>query len=235
MESSLGGLKFSQTAWTVIREAQDSQSENYREALNRLSQVYWRPVYGSIRWGWRASREEAEDLTQEFFARFFEKDLLGDVRQGAGLFRSFLKATLKNFMLMHRRAERTEKRGGGRKLLSLDAAELEARADSGSPDEIFDRAWMSSLFKEASAVLERDYAASGRARAFDLFKRYYLGEPITYEALAAESGASASEIKNTLHQARQDFRRIVVDFLRDGVSDDAQLEEERRTVFGAPP
>jgi len=235
VETSLGGLKFAPTAWTVIRLAQGPDAAGCRDALNRLFQIYWRPVYGSLRWGWRCTREEAEDLTQEFFASFWEKDLLGEVRQGAGLFRSFLKATLKNFMLMNRRSERAEKRGGGRKPLPLDAAEIDAEAADGTPDEIFDRAWTASLFKEAARALEEAYSKVDRARGFALFRRYYLEIPITYEALSAETGASVSEIKNTLHQARQDFRRIVVDLLRDGVTDDAQLEEEIRAVFGGAP
>lgn len=228
MGSTYAGHDFARTAWTLIRRAQDPGSDGYRDAINRLYQVYWRPVYSTIRWGWRRSREAAEDLTQEYFAAFFEKDLLAGVSEGQGRFRAFVKATLKNFMLMENRAERTEKRGGGRTFFSLDAAPLEAAAPSGSPEEIFDREWMRSVFDEALKSLQ----GRMRADAFDLFHRYYMGAPVTYEALAAETGRTTTNIKNVLHQARADFREAVIELLRDGVADEAQLEADVREVLG---
>jgi DNA-directed RNA polymerase specialized sigma24 family protein len=119
-------LRFETTNWSLILQANADSSAAAREGLARLFALYWPPVYAFVRRKGHGA-EDAEDLTQAYFARFFEKDYLGDFRPEAGRFRTFLLASVSHFLANEWDRGRAQKRGGGQSLVSLDTATAEAR------------------------------------------------------------------------------------------------------------
>ena len=142
--STPGGW-FDTTHWSVVVAAGHDSSPGAQEALEKLCHTYWYPLYAYVRReGYSA--DDAQDLTQGFFARFLEKDYLAQVDREKGKFRSFLLAALRHFLSDERDRARAVKRGGGQILLSRDAEEAEDRyqrepADELSPERIFERRW----------------------------------------------------------------------------------------------
>lgn len=234
--SSMAGPGFRSTAWSVIQEAKDPDSPEHRDSLERLFRVYWRPVYWTLRLEWNENPENARDLTQQYFAMFLEKDLLRQVSASKGRFRNFVKATLKNFMLMDRRETAALKRGGDRRLFSLDAADVEPLEARGaerapSPEQLFDRELMKSVMEESLADLRREMEAAGRRNHFELFVRYYSSD-VSYDSLAAETKASVTDIGNWLTAVRRRYREMVMSRLRDGVSTPEELSSEALDLLG---
>lgn len=230
---------FQSTAWTVIRHAQAVPTAQRRDALDHLLALYWRPVYWTMRTRWNAGPEDARDLTQEYFATFLEKRLILKAAREKGSFRSFVKGTLKKFMLMRRRSGRSVKRGGRVRIVALDnLSDVEkdaSRADE-SPETRFDRELMRSVFAECLSRLERDCRAERRPERFRLFQAYYMGgdsgEKPTYASLRKRFGMDAHEIKNALHALRDRFRKSILEALKDGTSSEEELVAEMSELFG---
>ena len=120
------GAAFATTHWSVVLAASPVHSPRALEALERLCRTYWYPLYPFVR-RQGASAEDAEDLTQAFFAHLLRKDFLNNVRQGKGRFRSFLLACLKHFLADDWNKARRLKRGGASPALSLDIEQAEER------------------------------------------------------------------------------------------------------------
>lgn len=230
-----GGPGFATTAWSVIRRAQNPAAPGFREAIDRLVALYWRPIYWTLRIDWRETSESAKDLTQQYLAMFLEEDLVRGLSSERGRFRAFVKATLKNFMLEFRRSERTLKRGGGR-IVALDPAEIARQESEGgrsyeSPDALFDRELLRSILGDAMAALEAEMARRGQRDRFEAFRRYYSEGP-TYEKLAAELRIPVTDLTNRLYEARRRYRELVLERLRDGVGSDEDLAAEVRELLG---
>jgi len=229
-----GGPAFRSTAWTIIRGAQEQDAAVRDDALGRLIGVYWRPVYWTFRLDWNAGPEEAKDLTQEYFAVFLEKDMIRQVAPERGRFRAYVKATIRNFVLSRRRDAKALKRGGGRRIVALDdlaAVEANATAQTESPEQRFDRELMRAITLEAQEELRRRTA--DRPELFLLFESYYLADTsVHYEELCRQFDINHHDVKNRLAEMRAQFKEIVLDILRDGVTSDDELEDEIREVFG---
>ena len=138
--------QFDTTNWSVVLKAGSGDTTGCREALSALCETYWYPVYAFVRRS-GASAEDAEDLTQAYFARFLEKRFLDDVRPERGRFRSFLLVSVRNFLHNERDRERAQKRGGGQRPLPLHGEEGEVRyerepVDAVTPEVLFERAWV---------------------------------------------------------------------------------------------
>src|SRR5206468_10457768 len=132
------------THWSIALTAR-GRSPVADEALEKLCRTYWWPLYGFVRRN-GSGPEEAQDLTQAFFARLLERRDLETVRQEKGRLRSYLLASLKNFLSKARDRELTIKRGEGRPLISLDDLLTRERADQEpahrlSADRIYERRW----------------------------------------------------------------------------------------------
>jgi len=234
-----GPRKFPATVWTIIREAQGMESEPRKEALARLAQVYWRPVYWQLRQDWQASHWEAADLTQDYFSNLLTGSILGSAAQERGSFRAYVKATLRHFVLNARRNERTEKRGGGERLISIEelqAIETEPPSAGTSPERAFERELMRSIVRNAMTELEADCARRGDTKLFELFREFYMaeqaGERPSYADLRERFGLGPHEVKNKLADLRVRFRKRVLDLLRDGISAEDELVSEIQEVFG---
>ncbi|HEX9940889.1 MAG TPA: sigma-70 family RNA polymerase sigma factor, partial [Thermoanaerobaculia bacterium] len=193
------GDRFPLTRRSVLLAAHDADPEVRRQAWEALVASYWKPVYKVLRARWRMEREDAEDLTQEFFAAALAKGTFERYDPAKARFRTYLRTCLDGFAANERKAARRLKRGGGRAPLSLDfeGAEEELRrygAGEGlDVEEYFHREWVRSLFGLAVEDLRRWCAASGKEAHFRLFERYDLEGPDaperpTYAQLAAELG-----------------------------------------------
>src|SRR5215471_14148912 len=161
---------FRPTLWTVVLRAEDPAAPDRREALERLFQTYWKPVYFLIRRTHDA--EAAQDIAQGFFTAFLEKDFLKSVEREKGKFRTFLCVALRHYMADEYDRASAQKRGGGRTLLGLDFARAETEisrvpAAKDDPDKFFQRQWALEVIKRALQALRAEFQASDRLAEFE--------------------------------------------------------------------
>lgn len=226
----------------LIATRSDDLDERQR-AFDTLVAAYWKPVYKYIRLKWRQSNDDAQDLTQGFFAQAIEKNFFQGYDPGKARFRTFLRTCLDGFVANEEKAARRIKRGGDAQILSLDFETAEGELkhadipDPESMDDYFYKEWVRSLFALAVEDLRQTCEASGRSVHFQLFERYDLaaaeaGHALTYDALAAEFNLPTSKITNYLAWARREFRRIVLERLRDITLTDEEFRLEARSLLG---
>jgi RNA polymerase sigma-70 factor (ECF subfamily) len=193
---------------------------------DQLITLYWKPVYWFIRSQWRRSNEDAKDATQEFFAVLLERQVLADLHDEHGRFRTFLRACLKNFLLSDHRDKNRLKRGGGVAIVALEEAPP-IPAEGLTPEEAFDRAWAHALLNDSIAALREVYLSSGREVHWKVFERCELAPaPLTYEACASELGLKRDDVHNRLRHARKTLRGLVRERVRDTLADSADLRDE---------
>ena len=244
-----GAGGFPATRWSAILAARSGDPSERSRALDVLLAAYWKPIYKYIRLRWSKSPEDAQDLTQDFFSRLLEKDLLGSFDPCRARLRTFLRACADNLVSNHERAGQRQKRGGGQAPLSLDfaAADGELRhvqlAAPAEMEEFFEREWARSVFAAGVERLRAELAGRGKSVCFQVFERYDLqdaladapGQRPSYQDLARELRISATDVTNYLAAARRDFRRIVLDFIREMTSSDEEFRREARALLGTDP
>jgi DNA-directed RNA polymerase specialized sigma24 family protein len=230
---------FATTRWTVVLAAGSRSTPNADVALEELCRTYWYPLYAYVRRRGH-SREDAEDLTQSFFARFLQKNYLEKLRSEHGKFRAFLIASLKHFLANEWDRSRRQKRGGGVPTLSLDWQDADARyqidpADNLSPDKIYDRAWAVTLLERVISRLREENAADGKALLFDRLKPFLtLGRSdIPYAKAAAGLATTEGAARVAVHRLRRRYRELLREEIGQTLSDPAQVEEEMRALFSA--
>jgi RNA polymerase sigma factor (sigma-70 family) len=234
---------FPATRHSVFAAMRSTSDDVRRSGFDALVSAYWKPVFKYVRLKWRASPDDAADLTQAFFLRALEKEFFAGFDPTRARFRTFLRTCLDGFVANARKAESRLKRGGGVHFVPLDfeGAERElprhAVSQVGDDDELFHREWLRALFASAVDALRAHCAASNHVRRFQLFERYDLadaddGRP-TYEALARELGITRTDVTNELAAARREFRRLVLDRLRAQCATDEEFDAERRTLAGS--
>jgi RNA polymerase sigma-70 factor (ECF subfamily) len=228
-----GAVAFATTHWSVVLEAQ-SESPAAQEALETLCRTYWWPIYGFVRrHGY--SPEEAQDLTQGFFALLLERRDLDAVRREKGRLRSYLLASLRNFLAKARRRAMTVKRGEGRALVPLDEllarerADLEP-ADTLTADRIFERRWALTLLEQVLTRLESEYRSAGNAKLFDCLREFLSDEPgrRSQAEVAAELGMTENAVKQAFHRIRQRYRQLLHDEIAQTVAVPGDVEDELR-------
>lgn len=219
----------------MIVQVRGVDPERGRQALERLLSGYWKPVYWVILNGWRKSREDAKDLTQEFFSTMIlDKGIVDRFTPERGSFRSFLKGAVTNFMRDTNKAANRQKRGGGERVLSIDfgdvnAAELVPDSRSMSPDQAFHLAWKHEVFSRAADLVERGLKDQGKAVYYEVFRRYDLqpeGADVSYPSIGRDLGLTPDTVKNYLTFAREEFRATVNRVLSDTVLDSEALSAE---------
>jgi len=228
---------FATTHWSVILDARGADTSVAREALEKLCRAYWYPLYAYIR---RQGRDapDAQDLTQEFFARLLEKHFLEEVDRGKGRFRSFLLGSLKHFLANDWDRRRAQKRGGGVLHISIDGqvAEsrygLEPRHDQ-TPDKLFERRWALTLLDQVLTRLREEFVAAGKGEQFDQLKVVLTSDKrsIPYATLGAQVGLSEGAIKVAVHRLRQRYREVLRAEIAATVASPAEVEEELRHLF----
>lgn len=246
MDSRGAGQAFPATRHSILVAARSGDADERRRAFDVLVASYWRPVYKYLRLRWHASAEDAEDLTQGFFARAFEKGFFDRFDPARARFRTFLRTCLDAHAGNVRVAARRLKRGGATQTLSLDfaSAEGELRLQPAAPDtdmeEYFHREWVRSVFGLAVDGLRRQAEARGRGIAFEVFRRYDLEDADatdrpTYAELGRALGLPATQVTNHLAAMRREFRALVLDALRGQCASDGEFRAEARSLLGVDP
>lgn len=214
-------------------------SEGYQEALETLLETYWFPLYAYLR-RHGSSRDEAADFTQAFFAKMMEKQYLKGVGPRPGKFRSFLLTALKHFISNERDRARAKKRGGGRKILSLDFDSAENQyalepADELTPEKLFEKSWALTVLQRTMGRLEAELAGRGKQKLFDRLKCYLAAEAgvVPYREVAGELGMSEGAVKTTIHRLRRRCREILRDEIAQTVASEDQIDDEIRGLFAA--
>lgn len=238
-ETSIGGQAraFPETLWTVVIRAQDPSSPECRDALNELVEAYWKPVYYFLRHR-GFSREQAKDITQEFFAKFLEKDYVKQFDRSKGRFKTFLLVALKHFLSKQLDRENAQKRGGASKFFQGDFEEAERQVaqqlrQPPDPERAFTRQWAVSLLQRAMGRLQAECQAQGKEVYMQLLAAH-LGAPPeegSYRSLAAKLGISESDVRNFLHRIRTRLRQLIIEEVREYVLDDADVESEMQELF----
>jgi len=230
---------FATTHWTVVLAAGQRQSAAADRALEELCRGYWFPLYAYVRRrGY--SKEDAEDLTQAFFARFLEKNYLAGLDAERGRFRAFLLAALKHFLINDWKKSQRVKRGGGEKLLSLDwqSADTQfqvASAAEPSPDKAFDREWALALLGKVIARLQSECEAEGRGSQFAELKIFLTAGKgaMPHAEAAARLDLDEAAVRVLVHRLRKRYRELLRAEIANTLSDPAQVTEELRALFGA--
>ena len=228
---------FETTHWTVILEARDQREPSAGKALESLCATYWYPLYAFVR-RQGASSHEAEDLTQEFFRRFIQRNGLASVRPAAGKFRSFLLVCLKNFLANQRERSQAQRRGGGRPVLTLNSDDAETRyslepADLLTPEKIFERRWAFTVIERTIQELNREYAREEKRALFEELQGFLPGgQGVTSRAeLAASRGVTVGAIDVAIHRLRHRFGVLLREQVARTVSSEQEVEEEIRYLI----
>lgn len=240
-ETPPGPGGFPSTHWSVLKPAGTGEEydERRRESLAALARLYWKPVYAHFRLHWNQSREQSEDLTQEFFLWILEGPFLEDAQPGRGRFRNFLRTCLDNFMRSRLRAGYRLRRGGGKKILSLDFGDdpdaFLIRKAGAPPEEILDQHWRLAVMEQAVEQLRSSLEREGRLVEYEAFRRYDLAESAkdrpTYAALAQELGAPPAQIDHYLSRARRGLLEQLRGILSESVDTPEALAEELKLFF----
>ncbi len=234
-----GPTPFPETNWSGILAARDPSSPEYVDRVNRLARLYWRPVYWYIRLQWNKTHEESKDLTQAFFVQLLERDVFRHADPQRGSFRVFLKAVLKHFLLVEKRAAGRIKRGGGQKALSLDIEEPLAPARGLTPDQTFDREWSRAIMEEAYRRLEAEAKRDRHQEAHKAFRLYYLDAdataPPSYRDVAKKVGITEFQLQNHLYLMRQTLKRIIRELVTDSSRCTEDVEAEMRDLLLQEP
>jgi RNA polymerase sigma factor (sigma-70 family) len=238
-------VSFPATRHSMVAAMKSAQPEVRRSAFDTLAAAYWKPVFKYVRLKWYASPEDAADLTQGFFLRAFEKDFFAGFDPSRARFRTFLRTCLDGFVANARKADARLKRGGGVTHVPIDVDEAERELREQGPNAIddfdayFQREWLRGLFTAAAARLRDACAARGRHERYTVFEQYDLaedeGERPTYGELAERLGLSRTDVTNELAAARREFRRFVLDALREQCATDEEFDAESRALGGKGP
>ena len=242
-DTDIGGPlhKFPVTNHSAIVNARSADQITRQRALETILTSYWKPVYKYIRLKWQASNEDAKDLTQGFFANAFEKDHFANYDAGKASFQTFLRTCLDGFVANERKAGSRLKRGGGMDHYSLDFAAAEdelashAMTPTLNPEDYFHREWVRWMFTLAVDAFRLRCLDSGRTVHFQLFERYDLSDDnadVSYASLGQEFGLDHATVNNYLAAARRDFRRIVLEKLREITATDEEFRIEARSLLG---
>ncbi len=233
-----GGI-FTPTHWSIVVAAGRSDSTHARVALEKLCRTYWPPIYAFVRRQGH-SPHDAQDLTQEFFARLLEKNYLAEVDRSKGRFRSFLLAAVKHFLANEWDKSRAQKRGGGQVLIPIDAATIETAysfqpADQATPEKVFERRWALTLLDQVLRRLRADYARDGKEKLFEQLKPTLTeaSRTVGYAEIATRLGMTEGAVKVAVHRLRARYRELLRAEIADTVASAGEVEEEIRNLFAA--
>jgi RNA polymerase sigma-70 factor (ECF subfamily) len=232
------GQWFTTTHWSVVLAAGHDSSPGAHEALEKLCRTYWCPLYAYVRRQGH-SPEDAQDLTQAFFAQFLKKKSVQLADPQRGKFRSFLLASLKHFLTHEWERARTVKRGGGQVHLSWDQTSAETQyqhetASELTPETIFDQRWALALFQQALARLREEYASAGKAAQFKQLKGFLndAADDGAYVGVATQLDMPTGSVAVAVHRLRQRYGQLVREEIAHTVSKPAEVQEELRYLIG---
>lgn len=206
-------------------------------ALDALCRTYWDPLYAYVR---RCGHDpvDAQDLTQDFFARFLEKNYVRHADPQKGRFRTFLLTSMKHFLANAHERDLAQKRGGAQTVFSLDAANAEQRlarepADDLTPDVIYERRWAATLLERALSQLEQESTSAGKTKLFAELKPFLARESSDgeYTTMAGRLGMTANGVAVAVHRLRERYREVVRLDIANTVSAENEIDEELRHLL----
>lgn len=231
--------QFPTTCWSRVIAAGSPDAPGTREALAVLCNAYWYPLYAYIRRRGHPP-EQAQDLTQDFFAYVLERDLFAKADPVRGRFRSFLRAVCDHQLSDQRDRKNALKRGGGRPPLPIDALDAEGRyarepAHEMTPDRIFDRSWALTLLSRVLDQLQREYHDAGRAATFEVLRVVLTGgsESISHATIADRLGTTEGAVRVAVHRLRRRYGVLLRQEIAGTLDDPAEIDDEIRALFSA--
>jgi RNA polymerase sigma factor (sigma-70 family) len=240
-DSNFMGSEFPLTRWSVVVAARSAEPDQRQRALEVLIAAYWKPVYKYIRLHWRRENEEAKDLTQDFFYRLLEKDFLASYEPKRSRLRTFLRVCVDRLIANQDKAARRLKRGGEIEFEQLDfeSAEGELRhieiPSPGRVEDFFEREWMRSVFSLSLDRFRRHCEESGKQMQFRMLQFYDIddgGHDLTYQQVAQRFGLKRTDVTNYLAYARREFRKIVLEQLREMTASEEEFQREAQILLG---
>lgn len=230
---------FTPTHWSVIVTAGRNDSTHARVALEKLCRAYWPPIYAFVRRQGH-SPHDAQDLTQEFFARLLGKNYLAEVDRAKGRFRSFLLAALKHFLANEWDKARAQKRGGGQVLIPIDTASVETScgfqpADHLTAEKIYERRWALTLLDQVLRRLRADYVRDGTENLFEQLKPTLTeaSRAVRYAEIATRLDSTEGAVKVAVHRLRARYRELLRAEIGETVVTPGEVEDEIRNLFAA--
>lgn len=227
-----GSAVFQTTRWSrVLRTGRQDAVLNDR-ALAELCEAYWYPLYAFVRRSGK-EREDALDLTQEFFARLLEKNWIAQADPAQGRFRSFLLAALKHFLANEWHRSQTRKRGGHLGFISRDVLEAEGRdaletPDPATPETLYERRWAEALLDRVLARLADEYRA--HPLGWEALQRFIVETraEVSLVETASALGVTESALRSVVHKLRRRFQELVRAEVAETVDDPTEVEDELR-------
>lgn len=237
--------KFPITRLSAIVAASSPDQAERTRAFEALIAGYWMPVYKYIRLKWNKPAEDAQDLTQGFFAEAMEKRFFDRYDPSRAKFRTFLRTCLDGYVANENKAASRIKRGGGATILSLDFDGAESQLMSAAQpaasaiDEYFDQEWARSVLSLALESFRAQMITAGKLVHLRLFEQYVLEDDEqskpSYKSLAREFNISTSDVTNYLAYSRRQFRGIVLEKLRELTATDEEYRREALALVGVEP
>lgn len=231
--------QFGTTHWSLVLAARDEDSPNGAEALEQLCRRYWSPVYVFIRRRGHGP-DDAQDLTQEFFARLIEKRYLDAADATKGRFRTFLLTVVSRFLVNQNERNRTAKRGGGAVHFSLDLELAEDGREVGpsasaTPETVYERRWAETVVGTVLGRLRRELEEGGQGERFEALKPFLTAETATPSAavIAAQLGLTEPAVYSAVHRLRRRFAELLRAEIAQTVRDPEEIEDELRYLIRA--
>lgn len=243
-DTDIGGPlnRFPVTRHSAIVAAASRDPQVRQRALETIVSSYWKPAYKYLRIKWQASNEDAKDLIQGFFTTAIEKNYFSGYDASKASFQTYFRTCLDRFVANQKKAEQRLKRGAGVDHLSLDFAGAERELVNNMPapglnsEDFFRREWVRNLFTLAIETLQVRYEETGRVVQFQLFERYDLQDDpdseISYASLATDFHLKTTDVTNYLAAARRDFRKILLETLRELTATEAEFQMEAQALLG---
>jgi RNA polymerase sigma-70 factor (ECF subfamily) len=229
--------RFQTTSWSIVLEAGGNWTEHSEKALCALCEIYWKPVYAFIRRS-GYNHDDAQDLTQGFFALLVEKSFLKIADPQRGRFRSFLLTAVKRFLANEIDRNRALKRGGGQAHIPISIPDGEewyasAIAEAVTPETLFERRWALALMNRAMMNLRDEFTAAGKSGQFDSLTPFLNRETDgqRYETLAAEWNMSAGALRIMVHRMRRRYRELLRDEIAETVASLDEVDDEIRFLL----
>jgi DNA-directed RNA polymerase specialized sigma24 family protein len=229
-----GRSRFATTRWSVVLAAGEGGSAGAQEALAHLCSVYWYPIFAFVRRQGH-SADEAQDLTQGFFARFIEKGDISDADRERGRFRSFLLTACQHYLSNERDRTNALKRGGGHIAIPIDVAAAESLyqrslAHSETPEHLYHRQWCLTLLGH---VLDELRNGCAERRVFDRLSGFLTmaDDAGSHADAARDLGMTASAVKVAVHRLRRRYRDLLRSRIADTVESPQEIEEEMRHLL----
>ncbi|MEM9018754.1 MAG: ECF-type sigma factor [Verrucomicrobiota bacterium] len=224
--------EFPTTHWTLVQTIRTGDSEEVAEALDEVCQNYWYPVYAFLRRSGKGE-QDAEDLTQAFFAKLISEETLQHAEQERGKLRTFLLAVLNRMLVDDTRHRMAEKRGGGQPVFSLDHLDAEERyrnepTDSDDPEKIYLRAWANQVIDASRNKLKSAFEKEGRESLYQKIEPFLTTDEDTppYAKLANELNSSEGAVRLLVHRTRKKFRAQLEKDVAKTVIDAKDVDEE---------